>query len=52
MNRERRKTRTELVDSRFEYFEIFRNRQRRHSALGMLTPIEFEKVHVTRQPVA
>ena len=26
--------------------EVFHNRQRRHSALGMLSPIEFE----TRQP--
>lgn len=32
----------------FEYLEIFHNRQRRHSALGMLTPVEFEAVH---QPV-
>ncbi|MFE5647029.1 IS3 family transposase [Rhodococcus sp. NPDC056516] len=43
-NRKRRKTRTESADSTFEYFEIFRNRQRWHSALGMLTPIEFENV--------
>jgi putative transposase len=26
----------------FEYFEIFHNRRRRHSALGLLTPIEYE----------
>ena len=26
----------------FEYIEIFHNRRRRHSSLGMLTPIEFE----------
>jgi putative transposase len=26
----------------FEYLEVFHNRQRRHSSLGMLTPIEFE----------
>ncbi|WP_419722158.1 integrase core domain-containing protein [Rhodococcus qingshengii] len=26
LNRERRKTRTELADSTFEYFETFRNR--------------------------
>jgi putative transposase len=25
-----------------EYLEIFHNRRRRHSSLGMLTPIEFE----------
>ena len=28
----------------FEYLEIFHNRQRRHSALGMLTPIEYERL--------
>ena len=26
----------------FEYLELFHNRQRRHSSLGMLTPFEFE----------
>jgi len=26
----------------FEYLEVFHNRQCRHSALGMLTPIEYE----------
>ena len=30
---------------RFEYLEIFHNRQRRHSALGMLSPIEYERRH-------
>lgn len=27
----------------FEYLEIFYNRQRRHSTLGYLTPVEFEQ---------
>jgi putative transposase len=35
-------TRLELASAIFEYLEIFHNRQRRHSALGMLTPFEFE----------
>ncbi|WP_394855729.1 IS3 family transposase [Rhodococcus erythropolis] len=52
LNRKRWKTRIELANAMFEYLEIFHNRQRRHSALGMLTPIEFENVHFTRQPVA
>jgi putative transposase len=34
----------------FEYLEIFHNRQRRHSALGMLTPTEYELAH--RQSIA
>lgn len=38
----------ELANAIFEYLEIFHNRQRRHSALGMLTPVEFEPQH---QPI-
>ncbi|MFI8306996.1 hypothetical protein ACIF80_26905 [Streptomyces sp. NPDC085927] len=30
------------AESRRKVLEIFHNRQRRHSALGILTPIEFE----------
>ena len=33
-------TRVELATAIFEYLEIFHNRQRRHSALGMLTPTD------------
>jgi putative transposase len=36
------KTRVELAHAIFEYLEILHNRRRRHSSLGMLTPIEFE----------
>jgi transposase InsO family protein len=36
------RTRVELANVIFEYLEIFHNRQRRHSAFGMLTPVEFE----------
>jgi transposase InsO family protein len=31
-----------LANAIFEYLEIWHNRQRRHSRLGMLAPIEFE----------
>jgi transposase InsO family protein len=41
------RTRVELATAIFEYLEIFHNRQRRHSALGMLTPVEFETRHQT-----
>jgi putative transposase len=40
LDRQRWRTRVELANAIFEYLEIFHNRQRRHSALGMLTPIE------------
>jgi putative transposase len=42
LDRKRWRTRVELANAIFEYLEIFHNRQRRHSSLGMLTPIEFE----------
>ena len=38
-------TRLELANAIFEYLEIFHNRQRRHSSLGMLSPIEYELRH-------
>lgn len=46
LDRRRWRTRIELANAIFEYLEAFHNRQRRHSSLGMLSPIEFE----TRQP--
>jgi putative transposase len=45
LDRQRWRTRVELANAIFEYLEIFHNRQRRHSALGMLTPVEFEAVY-------
>lgn len=47
LDRTRWRTRVELASAIFEYLEIFHNRQRRHSALGMLTPAEFEARHDT-----
>ncbi len=51
LNRKRWTTRIELANAMFEYLEIFHNRQRRHSSIGMLTPIEYEILH-KQQPVA
>ena len=36
------KTRVELANAIFEYLEIFHNRRRRHSSLGMISPVEYE----------
>ena len=47
LDRKRWRTRVELANAIFEYLEIFHNRQRRHSALGVLTPVEFETRHKT-----
>ena len=42
LNRKKWKTRVELANAIFDYIEIFHNRQRRHSALGYRTPIDYE----------
>ncbi|WUU95185.1 IS3 family transposase [Actinoallomurus sp. NBC_01490] len=45
LDRHRWRTRVELANAIFEYLEIWHNRQRRHSSIGMLTPIQFENTH-------
>jgi putative transposase len=45
LNRRHWNTRLELANAIFEYHEIFHNRQRRHSSLGMVSPIEYELLH-------
>jgi putative transposase len=45
LDRQRWKTRVELANAIFEYLEVFHNRRRRHSSLGMLSPVEFELKH-------
>lgn len=47
LDRRRWRTRIALANAIFEYLEIFHNRQRRHSALGWRTPVEFEKLNAT-----
>jgi len=38
-------TREEAKQSLFEYIEVFYNRQRRHSSLGYLSPMQFENLN-------
>ena len=45
LDRRRWRTRIELANAIFEYLEIFHNRHRRHTALEMRTPIEYERIH-------
>lgn len=52
LNRKKWRTRIELANAIFEYLEIFHNRQRRHSALRMLTPIEYERIYPNTHPAA
>jgi putative transposase len=42
LNRRRWKTRIELASAIHDYIELWHNTRRRHSALGMRTPIEIE----------
>jgi putative transposase len=42
LNRRRWRTSLELANGIFEYLEIVHNRQRRHSAIGSLPPLEFD----------
>jgi putative transposase len=42
LNRQRWRTRLDLANAIFGYLEIIHNRQHRHSALGMLSPIPYE----------
>ena len=47
LDRRRWSTRIELANAIFEHLEIFHNRQRRHTALKMRTPIEYEESTTT-----
>ncbi len=42
LNRKSWKTRIELASAIHDYIELFHNTRRRHFALGMLTPTEYE----------
>jgi transposase InsO family protein len=43
LNRKRWTTGVELSDATFDYIEVFYNRCRRHSKLGYVSPIEYER---------
>lgn len=51
-NRKRWKTRSELATAIHDYIELFHNTRRRHSALGMLSPTEYEDLHNTTREAA
>jgi transposase InsO family protein len=40
-------TRSEVISEVFDYIEVFYNRKRRHSTLGMLSPSEYERLNLS-----
>jgi transposase InsO family protein len=52
VHRHRYQTRAEAKASLFHYIEVFYNRQRRHSALGYLSPDEYERRLLQPLPMA
>jgi putative transposase len=40
-------TRRELISQVFEFVEGFYNTTRRHSTLGYLSPVQFEKINIS-----
>lgn len=52
LNREKWKTRIQLATAIHDYIELFHNTRRRHSALNMLTPTEYETHYQTTTIVA
>ena len=51
-DRRRWKTRIELASAIHDYIELWHNTRRRHSALGMLTPSEYENNYITNNKAA
>ena len=52
LNTRKWKTRVELSSEIFDWIEAFYNRTRRHSALGMMSPIAYEKLNGQQTNVA
>lgn len=48
----RKQARIELATAIHDYIELFHNTRRRHSALGMLTPTEYEDLHNANREAA
>ena len=52
LNTRKWKTRVELSSEIFDWIEAFYNRTRRHSALGIMSPIAYEKINSQQTNVA
>jgi len=45
-------SRQSLRTAVFDFIEVFYNRQRRHSTLDYLTPVDYERQHPSPAPAA
>jgi|GEM_PF-65206 Transposase and inactivated derivatives len=52
LNRRKWNTRIQLTSAIFDWIEVFYNRVRRHSSLGYMSPIAYEKLHTNHAKVA
>ena len=52
LNRKKWRTAIELSSALFEYLDIVPNRHRQHSSRGMLTPVDYEKLHEESTSIA
>ena len=52
LDRQRWRTNLELAIAIADYIEHFYNRTRRHSSLGMISPIAYEKLYTERTSAA
>jgi putative transposase len=52
LNTQKWSTRVELSAAIFDWIEVFYNRTRRHSSLGMMSPSAYEKLHTDNTSAA
>ena len=45
-------TKADLASAIFEWIEAWYNPRRRHSSLGMISPVAYETLHTTAEPAA
>ena len=50
LDRQSWNTRAELANAIFEWIECWYNPARRHSSIGMLSPVDFEQLHTPSDP--
>jgi len=52
LDRQAWSTRQELANAIFEHIDAWYNPYRRHSTIGMLSPVQFEREHIAHATAA